>query len=382
VLLGQLIEKVSGEPYASFVGKNIFAPLGMKDSGYDWNADIVPKRAAGYARVRNGLENAGFIHMSIPHAAGALYSTTGDLLRWQRGLYEGKVISAAALQSMTTPYLADYGYGLGIRQAAGGKEFGHGGGIEGFATQMQYRPAEKISVIVLSNIENSQFGPMVGSLTAIARGETVVLPSERREVTLSPTDIAGLPGTYAMPDGRRLHLRERNGQLMARLDGQRALPVLAEARDRFFGRVVDVQLEVQRDASGRPGTVILRQAGESTKLQRVADAATDYDATAIYLRGDMNQWSVRDPLRKTGKGVYQAVLELAPGSYGFKVGSDDFRAVDLGAAQDEQLATPGAPQALEAVGPNMTVEINKQGRYTFTLNVSKPDWPVLTVSGP
>src|SRR5690242_13232765 len=88
VLLGYLIEKISGQSYAGFVQQNIFTPLGMKDSGYDSNSAIIERRAAGYSPGKNGEpENAGFVNMTIPLSAGALYSTTEDLLRWEQGLF-------------------------------------------------------------------------------------------------------------------------------------------------------------------------------------------------------------------------------------------------------------------------------------------------------
>src|SRR5215467_3341635 len=74
VLLGYLIEKISGQSYADFLQENIFTPLGMKDSGYDSNFKVIAHRAAGYTRGKDGVENAGFIHMSIPFSAGSLYS--------------------------------------------------------------------------------------------------------------------------------------------------------------------------------------------------------------------------------------------------------------------------------------------------------------------
>jgi CubicO group peptidase (beta-lactamase class C family) len=89
VLLGYLIEKISGESYAKFIKTNIFDPLGMKDSGYDLNSAIIVHRAAGYDPGAQGPVNTGFIHMSIPFSAGALYSTTEDLLRWEQGLFGG-----------------------------------------------------------------------------------------------------------------------------------------------------------------------------------------------------------------------------------------------------------------------------------------------------
>src|SRR6516164_7420559 len=79
VLLGYLIEKISGESYDKFVRENIFTPLGMKDSGYDSNSAIIPHRASGYVSKGDHFEHAGFINMTVPHGAGALYSTSEDL---------------------------------------------------------------------------------------------------------------------------------------------------------------------------------------------------------------------------------------------------------------------------------------------------------------
>jgi CubicO group peptidase (beta-lactamase class C family) len=127
VLLGYLIEKTSGQSYATFVQENIFAPLGMKDTGYDSNSKIIPHRAAGYTPSKDGPVNAGFIHMSIPFSAGSLYSTTEDLLRWELGLFGGKVLSRASLDKMTTPFKDDYAFGLSVHTTDGHKVIGHGG---------------------------------------------------------------------------------------------------------------------------------------------------------------------------------------------------------------------------------------------------------------
>jgi len=283
VLLGALIEKVSGESYDAFLRKNIFDPLGMKDSGYDWNATVLPNRAAGYARGKNGVTNASYINMSVPQGAGALYSTTGDLLRWQRALYEGKLLSPASLEAMTTPYQSGYGFGLGIQQKDGGKEVGHGGGIPGFATEVHYRMGDKISVIVLSNFQGSQLEALTAGLTATARGAAYVLPSERKDIALSAEQMAAIAGTYTMPDGRRLWLRTANGGMTTQLQGQDPLPIYAESADKLFLRKIDAQLELNRDAAGKVEAVTLMQGGRNMRLPRVAEAApalTNADASA------------------------------------------------------------------------------------------------------
>ena len=152
LVLGDVIERITGASYEKFVTDNIFTPLGMKDSGYDSNTAVIPRRAAGYMPSPTGPVNAGFVHMSIPHGAGALYSTTEDLLRWEQGLFGGKLLSAASLEKMTTPFKSDYALGVVVRTAGGRKVVQHGGGIDGFNTFLAYYPDNKLTVAVLANI--------------------------------------------------------------------------------------------------------------------------------------------------------------------------------------------------------------------------------------
>jgi CubicO group peptidase (beta-lactamase class C family) len=155
VLLGRLIEIIAGLSYPTFVHDNLFVPLAMNDSGYDSNSAIIPRRASGYSPLGTTLTNAGFIHMSVPHAAGALYSTTEDLLKWERGLFGGRVISAASLRKMTTPYKNNYAFGLVVRDEDGHKTISHNGGIEGFNTMLIYYPDQKVTVVVLGNVNGN-----------------------------------------------------------------------------------------------------------------------------------------------------------------------------------------------------------------------------------
>jgi CubicO group peptidase (beta-lactamase class C family) len=111
VLLGEIIEKVAGKPYEKFLPEVIFEPLGMKDTGYDFPAPIVPHRAAGYRRIGDQLANAAYLDMTIPHGAGALYSTVEDLHRWSVALDERKLISSGAYEKMFTPAKGNYAYG-------------------------------------------------------------------------------------------------------------------------------------------------------------------------------------------------------------------------------------------------------------------------------
>jgi CubicO group peptidase (beta-lactamase class C family) len=158
IVLGYVIEKISDVTYEQFVQDNIFTPLGMQDSGYDSNTALIPRRASGYMPSPKGPLNAGYIHMSIPHAAGALYSTTEDLLRWEQALFGGKIVSSESLRKMTTPFKNNYALGVTVQTTSGKTVIQHGGGIDGFNTFLAYYPDDKLMVAVLANINGTAPG--------------------------------------------------------------------------------------------------------------------------------------------------------------------------------------------------------------------------------
>lgn len=167
LLLSLLVERISGKKYDEFLKQNVLAPAGMNDSGYDVNALILKHRASGYTPFGTLIRNADYIDMTIPAGAGALYSTTGDLLRWEQALFGGKVISAESVRRMTTPFLHDYAYGLFVAETNGHKKIDHGGGIEGFNTLLRYYPDDKVVVVVLANLNGQspeQLGQRLGAL--------------------------------------------------------------------------------------------------------------------------------------------------------------------------------------------------------------------------
>jgi CubicO group peptidase (beta-lactamase class C family) len=273
VLLSYLVEKISGDNYEKFVRENIFTPLGMKDSGYDSNSAVIPHRASGYVYGKNGFENAGFIHMSIPQGAGALYSTTGDLLKWEQGLFGGKVLQAASLEKMTTPFLSNYAFGLQVETAGGRKVIQHGGGIEGFNTHLAYYPDDKLTVVVLGNVNGAAPGDIANKMATLAHGGTVKLPGERKEITLDPKVLSRYTGAYQLDQGPAFLITLEGTQLMSRLGNQEAVPIFPESETLFFLKVVDSQLEFPKvDAEGKATQLTLHQNGRDVTAKRLDDA--------------------------------------------------------------------------------------------------------------
>jgi CubicO group peptidase (beta-lactamase class C family) len=160
ILLGMIIEKLSGESYADFLKRNIFASLGMTNSGYDTNWNILPERASGYDFIDGHLANADFIDMSIPFSAGGIYSTVEDMYRWNEALSEpGELLSPDSLKQMFTEYPEathegqHYGYGVVISRLKFGRLlYYHGGGVEGFSSSIQRYPNDRVCIVILSNL--------------------------------------------------------------------------------------------------------------------------------------------------------------------------------------------------------------------------------------
>jgi len=268
VLLGYLVEKISGQSYAQFLTENIFTPLGMKDSGYDSNTGVIARRASGYSPSPGGPVNAGFIHMSIPHGAGALYSTAEDLLRWEQGLFGGKLLSAASLKKMTTPFKNDYAFGLVVQTVEGRPRIVHSGGIEGFNTSLAYYPESKVVVLALANLNGPAADQITAQLGKSAHGETVVLTSERKEITLPPQVLERYTGSYALRPGLDMVVTVEDGRLMTQLGPQPKVPIYPESATSFFAKVVDAQIEFKTDAAGNVTALVLRQGPANLEAPR------------------------------------------------------------------------------------------------------------------
>lgn len=266
LVLGHLIEKITGGSYEAFVQTNLLTPIGMSDSGYDSNTRIIPRRASGYLTGPGGFVNAGYVHMTVPHAAGALYSTTGDLLKWERALFGGKVLSAASLQKMLTPEKNNYAYGVGVQTTDGRKVVRHGGSIDGFNTAMFYYPGSGVSIVVLANVNNPAPELLAAQLGAIAHGEAGHPPADRKEIPL-PAAAATYAGVYNFIPGVTLTITHKGSQMFVQLTSQGPIEIFAESETAFFVKVVDAQITFGVDG-GAVTHLVLHQNGRDQKATR------------------------------------------------------------------------------------------------------------------
>ncbi|HKD52344.1 MAG TPA: serine hydrolase domain-containing protein [Candidatus Acidoferrum sp.] len=168
VLLGILIHKVTGKFYGDFLQERIFRPLGMSRTRIISEADIIPRRSAGYQLVKGELKNQDWVSPALNSTAdGALYFTVEDLQRWDAALYSERLLKKASLDRMWTveklnngtPNKAHYGFAWEINSVNGHRVIEHGGAWQGFTTYIARYVDDKLTVVALTNLDSGHSNP-------------------------------------------------------------------------------------------------------------------------------------------------------------------------------------------------------------------------------
>jgi CubicO group peptidase (beta-lactamase class C family) len=206
-LLGAIVEKVTGKSYEQVLKENILDPVGMKNTGYDHYSTIISKRATGYSKTPAGYENAPYLDMTIPFAAGSLFSTVEDLFLWDQALYGEKILSAKSKELMFKPNLNNYGYGFVMTKVTLGPNkmevpvIQHNGGINGFSTTIVRLVNDKRLIVLLDNTERGQYLDGIASgIASILYAQPYESPKQSIADTLLKTiiekDVVSAIGQY------------------------------------------------------------------------------------------------------------------------------------------------------------------------------------------
>ena len=209
-LLGAIVEKVDGKTYAESLKTRILDPLGMTNTGYDTHGTILKKRARGYQKTPEGFENAPYLDMSLPYAAGSMYSTVEDLYKWDQALYQNKILSAKSKELMFKPGKQNYGYGFFIAEQPIGKTdkkvkvIQHGGGINGFNCLFTRVVDQNHLIVVLDNVAlGRHHGSITNSIINILNGQPAEKPKKSIAETLYPV-AKNKGGAAAVAEYRKL----------------------------------------------------------------------------------------------------------------------------------------------------------------------------------
>lgn len=250
VLLGYIIEQVSGMEYADYLDQKILQRAGMKNSGVMQTGIIVPQLADGYSLNQNKWTKARNTPANLQNRVGGIYATTADLLLWREALDSGKIINAASLAKMNQPNQPNRGagYGIFIDEMFGHKVFQHQGAGFGFNTFMADFPDDGTSIIVLANRDtNLDFLPK--ALAAIVFGKQVMPPYPRKPVKINTAVLPLYAGTYAGDLPFPVNIIAKEGRLFLQLG--RDIALVAESQTKFYIDEPDVEMQFEFEMEGQ-----------------------------------------------------------------------------------------------------------------------------------
>lgn len=503
-LLGLIVKRVSGRSLQAFAQERMFAPLGMEHTRFQENyRTLVKGRASSYVRGPDGAYQ--YVALSFSNVgATSLFTTSGDLARWDENFYDARVGGKSLLVQMQSKgklangSVLPYAAGLVMQNYRGLDVVEHGGSDAGFRANLMRFPKQHFSVMILSNAGDLNAGKLTRDVAdlyladalgaappaAKAAATPAATPAATVEVSIAAAALDAFVGEFVLAPNFSLRFTREGERLMVEPSGQERLPVFASGERTFFSKAVDARFTFE--LPGKDGTVdggVLHQNGRNMPARRVKargadvaqlgersgefysdelhvlytlahqdgrlvlrhprgemalqqesanvfnggfpigklqfncvagkgcnsfslnngrvrklvfskvtispvgpdpigaafDVAPPFAETPFYLRGSMNQWSVKDRLLAAGPAQYAVKVMLEPGLHEFKIGSEDFSAIDFGAFAGDDATALGKPKKLGAVGANLKLTVPTRGAYVFTLDTSDALAPQLTV---
>jgi CubicO group peptidase (beta-lactamase class C family) len=267
IILGLVIEKVSGQTYREFLQDSLLKPALMANSGLDVSEEILPQRAAGY---KNNGENATYLDMCIPFSAGAMYSTTGDLAKWVDALMTDKILRLEARTKLWTPVKGKYGYGWSVINRNGKRMVGHNGSINGFQSSLWWLPEQQLLSVVLCNRNGPDADRLSVELVDIAMGERVSTPRLRRFTQLNIPMMDRYIGTYRLDDLREVMITREGTELFLQVTKQPKFLLRAENDTNFYIQEVESDIELTLDQENIARSLTIRQAAQKFVCPRIS----------------------------------------------------------------------------------------------------------------
>jgi CubicO group peptidase (beta-lactamase class C family) len=245
ILLGLIIEKVTGKPYQVVVRNFILKPLKMEHTGFDFAGLKNADKAMGYTKYTQKIKEESVPWDSTAtFSAGSLYSTVGDLYLWHKGLLNYKVYSKASLETATTPYLAGYGLGCWIDTLYQKKIVSHGGNILGFTGYFGRIQEDDACVIILNNIFNHQIETIGLSIFAILYNKPY---SYFDEIKITQEELEKFVGEYEVNASYKVKITRTDDQLFIQRNDLPGIELFAYKANTFFQKDDDIRVSFKNE---------------------------------------------------------------------------------------------------------------------------------------
>lgn len=301
ILLGKIIEVASGMTYAQYLRDKIFIPLELNHTSYDSTNLVIRNRVKGYATGDKGFENAEYLSMTQPYAAGSLISTVEDLYKWNLGIRSGKIIKRETLEKAFVPYKTsdgkstNYGYGWMMGEIDGVKMILHGGGINGFLTMGLWIPENEVFVAVFSNCESQSPDNAALKIAAMTIGK---LP-DYQPLAADSLTLIRYTGIYENGGDVQRIITLKGGKLWSQRTGGSLFELTLYETDKFIFSDEMASYEFLTDSSGKVKGLIFRRLGSESSEWKRTDKTVQ----------SRNEMKVDPAILQQYTGVY----ELVPG---------------------------------------------------------------------
>jgi CubicO group peptidase (beta-lactamase class C family) len=353
----------TGTEFATLAQRHVFDPLGMIASGYA--APGPESRASGHT---GGARIAGGYRVHPEQAAAGLWTTPTDLARFAIALQrahagERGAFDPALVRAMLTPVQNGYGLGVSLERTDDETRFGHDGVNYGFEARLVAGVDNGRAIVVMVNAQGGQrlARALIGTI-AESLGWNALAPRRVDEVDITAAQRAALVGHYEAP-GWQVRLEDRGARLGVVASGEDVGELIAIDDDRLVVADMNLTLAIRRDDRGAVQALEVIEGGDPLRLVRTTDPMQRLDSAPIHLRGSMNDWGLGTRLVAQGND-YIAELALPAGVHSFKLASEDWSTIDLGAPGPGAIA-PGATLPLAFRGSNITLTMAEAGTYRF-----------------
>ena len=282
VALGYMVQQVSGRPFAEYATDTLLKPAKMTNTGifgfgkaeglalpYTYGDIGWQKMLAGFSLTDGTLQRLPTLPLAPPEGDGGMYSTVNDLLKWSVVMDGGSVVSRTEAEEVFTPGLSGYGYGWIIDTADGKKRYRHTGILPGYVSEMVKFPEDKITIVVLCNVDRARLKNIVDDITSIVFGKPYDMPVEGNVKQLTDEIAAPLLGDYKFQDGTTLSITRDPTMLAAAVPGKYQAGLIALSDTEFYMPMTEGQVTFSGEKGKPAEKVNLRYSGQDHVAMRV-----------------------------------------------------------------------------------------------------------------
>ncbi|AXJ01365.1 CubicO group peptidase, beta-lactamase class C family [Cyclonatronum proteinivorum] len=269
ILLSKIMALETGLPFMDAIDAFIAEELEIENMMYERPDSAIDRLVTGYTDLST-FEESRFIHMSLPLGAGGLMATGSAMIDFTERMYDEAFLSEHWRRTLLDPQSGNYAHGFATGPVLSRPSIGHAGGINGFASNWLHFPVDSLTVVILSNYEAANVGPIMRDIVSIVFGRSFDMPVVREPIRLQDEELERFSGRFEINPGFSIQIRNSESRLFAQGTGQPEVELFPESPTKFFLRQLDVQIEFIYNAeTGIADRLKLYQSGMVLEGRRV-----------------------------------------------------------------------------------------------------------------